>query len=213
MRMRRLLFLTLLTSPLFGIAQGSAETNALARELVQILKYERQMDAYREQCMRTAKNVSPESLVKENPAKYGGITPSNRHWPKVVEAYEQYFRELCAKPTVAEFLDAMAHVYAQRMSAVDLKAAIAFYSSDTGKRLIEGHKAAAGAVNELVGKANAAEVPRATLNFDRRLGEISAEAEADKRCPPREMRANSAMDSDTSLAQLRAPDSARHCGR
>lgn len=209
--MRSLLVLTLMVTPLLGAAQGS--NTALARELVQILKYERQMDAYRDQCIRTAKNVSPESLVKENPEKYGGVTPSSRHWPKVVQAYDRYFRELCAKPTVAEFLDAMAQVYAARMSATDLKSAIAFYSTDTGKRLIEGHKEAAGAVYELVSKANAAEVPKAMLNFDRRVEEIRAEAEADKRCPPKQMRANSAMDSDTSSAQLRAPTSARHCGR
>lgn len=190
-----LVYVTLVAFHFAGSAQAAPSNLDLARQLVGLLKYERQMEAYQEQCINNAKSLSPESLAKESPEKYSGITPSSRHWPKVVEAYEQYWRELCARPTVQEFLDAMALVYAKEMSVSELKRAIAFYSTETGQRLIEGHRKVSSAVNALVSQVQATEVPKAMGKFDRRVEEIAREAEADKKCPPpREMRSNRASE-------------------
>jgi hypothetical protein len=202
--------------PVSGGAQAPAKTSAeLAQQLVRVLRYDKQMEAYRESCANTAKSVSPESLVKENPRKFGGVTPASRHWPKIVEAYEQYYRELCARPTVEEFLVAMAAVYARDMSVADLKAAIRFYSTPSGQRLIESHRKTSAVISALVSEANAVEVPKALVNLDRRIDEVALEQEEERtKCPPPgSMRSNRAMDGDTSSAQLRAPDGARHCGR
>jgi hypothetical protein len=214
--LRRLLFLVVALLPISGPAQTSKETSAeLAQQLVRLLRYDKQMEAYRENCVNTAKSVSPESLVKENPHKFGGVTPASRHWPKIVEAYEQYYREFCARPTVEEFLAAMAAVYARDMSVPDLRAAIRLYSTPSGQRLTESHRNTSAVISTLVREANAVEVPKALVNLDRRIDEIALEEEEDKRkCPPsRSMRSNNAMDSDTYSAQLRALISARHRGR
>jgi hypothetical protein len=214
--LRCVLLLAAVSLPVSGSAQTPSETSAqLAQQLVRLLRYDKQMEAYRHSCVNTAKSVSPESLVKENPRKFGGVIPESRYWPKIVEAYEQYYRELCARPTVDEFVTAMATVYARDMSIDDLRAAIQFYSTPSGQRLTESHRKTSAVISALVSEAQAVEVPKALVNLDRRIDEISLQEEQErKKCPPsRGMRSNRAMDSDTLSAQLRAPDGARHCGR
>jgi hypothetical protein len=203
--LRYVLPLAVIFLPISVSAQAPAETSAeLAQQLVRLLRYDKQMEAYRENCANTAKSVSPESLVKENPRKFGGVTPASRHWPKIVEAYEQYYRELCARPTVEEFLIAMAAVYAKDMSVAALKAAIRFYSTPSGQRLIESHRKTAAVISALVSEANAVEVPKALVNLDRRIDEVAFEEEEEKtKCPPpRSMRSNRPMDSDTRLPPI-----------
>lgn len=181
--MRKIPIYTIFLIPLVAFAESPKDSNRLARELVQLLRYETQMEAYRDQCMKMAKTVPPESLIKETPEKFGGITPKSPYWPRVVSAYEQYYKELCAKPTASEFLDAMAKVYAERLSIKELKSAVNFYSSASGKKLVDAHKMVAADIYALVGKANAAEVPKAMANFDHRLIEINKEAQSARKCP------------------------------
>src|SRR5260221_12515515 len=69
---RYLLCLVLISLPTYGNTQASKDsTTDLAKQFVRLLRYEKQMEAYREQCANTAKSVSPESLVKDNPRKFG----------------------------------------------------------------------------------------------------------------------------------------------
>jgi len=177
--------LALAASISLGFAPAYAEDPeaiTLSRQLVRLLRYEQQMDQYRKLCAGTAKTVPPESLVKDSPGKYYGIQPNDRYWPDVVQAYEEYFRDICAKPTLQEFLDSMADVYATKVSVADLRAAVAFYSTEAGKRLVDGHKMTADAIYDITRRAYAAEVPIASRKFDEKLEAIARKAKADGKC-------------------------------
>jgi len=179
-RARYLLCSVLGLIPLVTGAQAPHQSNMdLALRLVRLLRYEKQMETYREQCINAAQSVSAESLVREDPEKFGGVTPGSRHWPKIVQAYEQYHREVCARPTVEEFLNSLAKVYATNMSTAELNAAIQFYSTHNGQRLTEASTKAFASISALVSQAEASEVPKALAKFQRRIKAIARDAEAD----------------------------------
>ena len=168
-----------------GNTQSTRKDSAeLAQDLVRLLRYERQMETYRKDCENSARTVSPESLVKANPNQLGGSTPASRNWPKIVAAYEQYYREICARPTMNEFLTAMSQQYSADVSVPDLEAAIAFYSTPSGQRLTDAHRNTSALISAMVARSYAVEVPKAVANLNRRIEEIAAEEDAyQSRCP------------------------------
>jgi hypothetical protein len=148
----------------------------LAEEFVRLLRYSDQYMAYRRACVTTGAAVTPESLVKENPNRFEGVRPGMKHWPDVVDAYNKYYEEMCARPTEQEFLSALAKAYAAQLSVADLKASIKFYSSPVGGRLIAAHRVAAGNVYSEWSRINSAEMPRANADFDRRIRDVVRKA-------------------------------------
>jgi len=163
---------------IFGafLAQAADPNFDLAEQFVRLLRYSDQYIEYRRACVTTGSSVTPESLVRENPNRFEGVRPSMKHWPEVVDAYNKYFEEMCARPTEQEFLSALARSYAAELSAQDLKASIAFYSGPVGKRLIAAHRKAASNVYAEWTRINSAEMPRADANYSRRLNEIAKKA-------------------------------------
>jgi hypothetical protein len=157
-------------------ARAADAKGDLAEEFVRLLRYADQYTAYHRACLKTGAAVTPESLVKENPNRFEGVRPGMKHWPDVVNAYDKYYEEMCARPTEQEFLSALAKAYAAQLSAADLKASIKFYSSPVGERLIAAHRAAAGNVYSEWSRINSAEMPRASADFDRRLRDIARKA-------------------------------------
>lgn len=148
----------------------------LAGEFVRLLRYSDQYADYRRACVTTGSAVTPESLVNENPNRFEGVRPGMKHWPEVVDAYNKYFEEMCARPTEQEFLSALAQAYAAQLSIADLKASIKFYSSPIGGRLIGAHRVAAGNIYSEWSRINSAEMPRASANFDRRISDAAKRA-------------------------------------
>jgi hypothetical protein len=144
----------------------------LADEFVVLLRYGNQFDEQHEQCLATAKKIPPESLLAAEPDKFYGIRPGSKCWPKVVEAYNQYYATLCSKPSRDDFLKALAATYRARLSEGQLKKAIEFYSSDVGAELISAHKSAATNVAQVVYQAQADLAPQAVADLDRRLQAI-----------------------------------------
>lgn len=148
----------------------------LADEFVRLLRYDEQYRDYQKQCLTTAGAVSPEALVRQSPDRFFGIKPGSKYWPQIVAAYEAFYREACERPTGQEFLDALAQAYAEQLSSDELRAALAFYSSATGQRLVGAHKEATRNVYVAWKRYNAEQIPRASANFDRRLLEIGEKA-------------------------------------
>ena len=180
----RFVFWALLCFPWLTNAQQDRDTPIdLARQLVRLLGYETQMEMYRRQCLDTA-ILSPESLLKENPEntdRFGGATPASRHWPKVLTAYQEYLQEICARPTVSEVVDTTAQTYAAELTPSELKAAVEFYSTTSGKRLGRIHVNVYATILDLMSRAHVETVPLAERHFDRKIQAISELVEADRK--------------------------------
>jgi hypothetical protein len=165
-------FLCLL--PLKSIAEDSI---ALSRQFVDLLRYDEQYENNHSQCLGNAKTVPPESLLADDPEKFFGLQPGTPRWEQVIQAYAQYWETICSRPTKEEFLDSLAIAYRDKMPPPQLQAAIHFYSSDVGQKLITAHKAAAARALSAFSQAYSEQVPTAVVEFNRRLKSI-AEAPA-----------------------------------
>lgn len=145
----------------------------LARRFVELLRYGNQFDEHHYKCLASARKMPPESLLEAEPNKFYGIRPGSKYWPKVVEAYNQYYLTLCSKPSKDELLNALAATYRDRLSDKQLINAIEFYSSDAGTELISAHKFAASRIAQLIYEAQVDLAPKAVADLDRRLQAIA----------------------------------------
>jgi hypothetical protein len=153
-------------------AQSTVE---LAKQYVVLLRYGEQYEAYHEQCLGNFRSITPAALVAKNPTYFNGIKPGSPQWARVNTAYETYAQEACSRPTKPEFIEALASAYGQNLSTSDLKAAIAFYSSATGGRLIDAHKAAATSVYQYWGQKNREHLTEITADFQKTIAKLSQE--------------------------------------
>lgn len=159
---------------LFSTSAFAAEdTVILANKFVGILQYEAQFVKYREQCTATYRTVSPEILVSRNPDYFLGIRPGHKKWPAVATAYEAYFQEACSRPSKREFLDALANSYAKTLSSQQLRTAIKFYSSATGRVLISSHAQAQDALYKTWTAVNTQHLADTTAKFQRQIASLT----------------------------------------
>lgn len=108
----------------------------LASQLVELMQVRVMFDAYLKQCDEPAgSSFDPKSEFKAAPASFGGISPQSAYWPEVEAIYSRFRVKACAFATADKFSAYFADQIAKETSETDLRAAIAFYSSPTGKRL------------------------------------------------------------------------------
>lgn len=140
----------------------------LADKFVVLMRYEKQFEELNQQCKANAKNV-PETLVKAEPDRFYGVRPGSKCWSKVVDAYNQYFTNVCSHPTREQFLNTLATSYRERLSSSQLQQAIDFYSSDIGEELISAHKVAAADLTRMMTEAQTQAMPQALTELDNRI--------------------------------------------
>lgn len=162
---------TILLAFLLAAAPALAQddTVALAATFVERLGYQEEFVRFRDQCARQHGAIAPEALAAQNPDRFGDIRPGTRKWPSVVKAYETYVVEACSRPTQEEFLVELAQFYAQVLTAPQLRAAIAFYSSATGKALAAARLQAEEAEREAWLAGNSLHQAEVTAEFERRI--------------------------------------------
>lgn len=167
------IILAFLLSPLWSETALAADSVVHARQFVELLRYHEQFQVNQTQCLANAKTIPPESLLADDPDKFFGIRPNTPRWKKVVEAYSDYWKTLCSRPTKDEFLDSLAKTYAAKMTGPQLQAAIKFYSSEVGTKLISAHKSAASEVTQIFSESYANRVPLAVTELNQRLKSIA----------------------------------------
>ena len=118
--------------------------------------------------------MTPEILVDKNPNYFGGIRPGQKKWISISNAYAAYFEEACARPTKAEFLGALSSSYATTLNAKQLKAAIDFYSSSSGKALVGAHSKATNAVYQTWSDINGKHLVEASAKFQAEISRLVA---------------------------------------
>lgn len=158
----------------FPLTASAADTERLVRQFVELQQFERQYEDIYSKCLAGAKAAPPESFLVAEPDKFYGIRPGSKCWPKVVEAYETFNISICSTPTKQEFLDALARSYAAKLTPAQLRKAIAFYSTDAGRKLIAAHTAASEDMAELFSMARAHQAPKSIADLDRKLQAIAA---------------------------------------
>ncbi|HVY06157.1 MAG TPA: DUF2059 domain-containing protein [Burkholderiales bacterium] len=159
-----------------GVANADDASRGLAKQFVALMRYADHYQEYHLQCLASAKSLSPDMLVRQSPDRFFGIQPGSPLWPDVVKAYDQYYDEVCARPTQDEFLDAVSAAYAAELSAQEMQDAIKFYSSPLGQRLLAANKTATRNVYRAWHRINEKQIPIADGNFNRRMAELSAKA-------------------------------------
>jgi hypothetical protein len=164
-----------IAAAILALGAGAQSVPDSARKFVELVRYGDQFEGITKECIANGINIAPESLLQAEPDKFYGIRPGSSLWPQVVEAYRDYYKRLCSRPTRDEFLDALATAYRQRMTTDELDQAIAFYSTDLGQRLIAANALASKAASELYGRANAKHAADALADFDRSLQAIAGE--------------------------------------
>jgi hypothetical protein len=151
-------------------------SDALARRLVEVLRYDMQFKEAHAQCLKTNSAIPPEKFLNITPENPGPVPPGSALWPKVLAAYENYWGDVCARPTRDEYLSALTKTYARTLDDSSLNAAIAFYSTDSGKRLIDANTAAVRDIYAEWRRLNAQSYPDAVARLQRTLESVGEEA-------------------------------------
>jgi hypothetical protein len=136
--MLRLLLLCLsLVISVQAYPQSTPEKMALAEELVRLLQYDELQADYLKECTSPANSSTiAASAYREHPEAFGGLSPKSTYWSEVEAIYARYRERTCNYVTSERIRSIFAKKFAERASAEDLRASIAFNSSPAGRRLL-----------------------------------------------------------------------------
>ncbi|MCA2017169.1 DUF2059 domain-containing protein [Vibrio tritonius] len=165
--------ITILISILFSeVSVAENEREHYAREYVNIMKFNEYFDEYLKQCRASMENMTPEMMVESNPNYFYGIMPGSYYWPEAVQIFKSYYKEACNYMSTSEFLDIYVSEYSKSLSVNELKAAIEFYQTDTGKKLRDTSVSANAAFQLAANKMQAINLQKVTETFTKRLEEL-----------------------------------------
>jgi hypothetical protein len=159
---------------------AAAGSMPLALQLVRLLKYDQQHQEYQRQCLAGAKSTSAEKFLNIDPVSPGLVRPGTKYWLKVVAAYDEYFRQACARPRKEEFMAAVASGYAKALTDDELRRIIRFYATPLGARMVAANKEAADRIYAAWSTANSTTAVEATQAFYAKVRAIQDEAEGDR---------------------------------
>jgi len=179
MTSRLLLCLSLLIS-MAAHAQSTPKKVALAEQLVKLLHFDRMFDDYLKEC-----STSPSSTLdaavsyREHPESFDGLSPQSAYWGEVDAIYGRYLAKICEYSTGEKVTQYFTQQFAEHASEEDLRAALAFQSSPTGRRLqaitLEANKAFQEEASKLIRKAH----DDAEDQYQREIAEIIRKFHAD----------------------------------
>lgn len=134
--MKRALTILLLASA-FGVgAAPSAETEELGKQLTKLLRFDEMFQSSLKACTEPEGTpFDPRVEFTLSPESFGGISPQSAYWPEVEEIYKRFQFKACSYASPQKLSNFFSERLASKLSAEDLKAAIAFHSSPVGKRI------------------------------------------------------------------------------
>ena len=171
--MHKSLFLLLMVAVLPATSMADEITSELADRLVTLQHVADDFARYGEHCLATRRAITPEMLAARKPDYFGGIRPTDTKWAAVVALYDDMIRELCARPTQAEYLKVVSSTLARTLTSQQLEDAIAFYSSATGEALIASHLQVADALYNLQSAAVAKYDADLTVRFQFQIQQLA----------------------------------------
>ncbi|MES2933480.1 MAG: DUF2059 domain-containing protein, partial [Pseudomonadota bacterium] len=115
-------------------ANTSGETAALT--LIGMMKNEEIFQKAVSICKELTTQQTADTAFKVSPENFGEITPKSKLWPKVNQAYADYYNESCEYLDVETFKNIMAKSLAANLTEKDIGEAIKFFSTPSGKKFI-----------------------------------------------------------------------------
>lgn len=106
------------------------------RHLLQLMKFETQLENGRDVCMSRPEQVDVAALYEKSPALFFGVGPGSDMWPDVVAAYMSYLKEMCVPSSIDEYSELAQSIYGSELTPAELKAATSFFESEAGKKLV-----------------------------------------------------------------------------
>ena len=110
------------------------ERRMLATKLVTLFDYRTMLgDAVKVCGSESSYKADAIALFRSDPSSFGGVSPQSAYWPEAEAIFQRYRETMCHYMEPQDFAQFMAQQYAERLSADDLKAAIAFLSTPAGQ--------------------------------------------------------------------------------
>jgi hypothetical protein len=117
-------------------AQTSDRKLELGKQLVELVDLTAGYSSFDSQCKQhSGTQFDPNVMFHNNKLAFRPLTPSSLYWPRIEVAYKTYHERVCAEMSSESVKSKLAADYAEQLSAQELQAAIAFYSSDAGQHL------------------------------------------------------------------------------
>jgi len=107
---------------------------ALSMQLLELVGYRAILGESGKQCTQSTPSEARKAFTN-SPGSFGGLSPQSAYWPEVERIYIKYEKTKCAAFANGDLFRSFAQSYARDLSEADLSAAIAFHSSDAGKRI------------------------------------------------------------------------------
>jgi hypothetical protein len=142
-----------------ALISGQAVGEGLASEVVKNLQVEEQVRIQLNICREETDFVTPEELLKVDSNYFHGFNEQSEEWPNVVDIYTEYFEEQCNYYTPQDSIEILINTYKETLTPSELAEVLAFYSTSSGKKLIEASNIANIRLQKKVSK-NAAKVQR-----------------------------------------------------
>jgi hypothetical protein len=176
--------LFLLSAIVLASQSVAAGSESLALRFVEILRYGVQFEEAHAQCLRTNSSIPPEKILNISPENPGPVPPGSALWPRVLAAYDEYWKDMCAHPTREEYLSVVARSYAQNLTDQELDASIQFYTSPAGGSLVAANTVAVRDLFAEYQRFAAQNIQPAVVKLNKALERIG-EAAAIEKCRER----------------------------
>ncbi|MCB1987933.1 MAG: hypothetical protein KDE69_06185 [Burkholderiaceae bacterium] len=173
MRIPYILMALWLLAPVAALSQPSAEKVALAEELVRLLRVEKSLAAYLEQCAKPEDSpFDPMVAFRSEPGSFGGISPQSSYWPEVKAAYLKFQVTACAYATPEKMTRHYVEKLANDVSVDDLRAVIEFNRAGPGSRVQDVILVANASFQPYASKLMYEAYEVATKDFQQQIREI-----------------------------------------
>jgi hypothetical protein len=113
------------------------EKHDLAARLVEKLGYLNQYENSIKECLKSSQTASVKDILKSDSNHFPGITPQSKYWPELKAILSEYRSSSCSYTTAQQFVRQMEEGYANRLSVKELQAALDYYSSTSGRKMVE----------------------------------------------------------------------------
>lgn len=144
-----------------------------AQNLVGLMQYKTMIEEGIRHCKELAKANSPEKIFQTSPNYFKGITPQSTLWPKVAEAYREYFDVSCNYIGPDDYETALAQAYSSSLTIEAMTDSIKFYSSPTGRKLVRANMAASFVLQEETTRHATATNEKAEAEYNRKIADLA----------------------------------------
>lgn len=172
-----LVVLTTLTAMAAVHAQPSPASTTdskkqLAAQFFDVARLTSMYDELLARCTEEGAQSFASQAYSMDPKSFGSLTPKSSYWPDVEAAHRRYRATVCSYSSGAEFKAFYVEHLVLDLSEADLRAAIAFYSSPSGQRVVAASEKVSRAFYPVATQQMLAATQAATATLQRDMKKI-----------------------------------------